>query len=311
MLLSAEQDWFLTVLVVATHLVVSLSQLVILGMILVHDTQESQLYVREQKSRSQNVSIDISDNKSSINDTNQRFSMTTSPLDTYRDKEARKKWFEEYLYLMIVILYHIGFDLYRLWDPHTFVRPEIDGQTDLLTTKLVIFYLISYAMRMAEEFPSLPTLTDMVFGYLELKTHWFDALSVGRGKQSIRYGLCFALRVLTPLFMISVNASTYIFADYDYCTDYFVCIYSWEHFFFVPVILGWVWGYYENHFDGTRVKHWMIEIFLLTMAVIVAMIPFLLFKIIIPFTLLISLLYETINATIALYLLSMHQTKNG
>lgn len=339
---TGEQDWLLTVGILATHLVLSLAQFSFLVHLLVRDSEikerlETTLPVpmtlpmaitdiklgeipipRTSSESSINHEIDIREAASrlarhhflrqSINiekthDT--RWAMTTTSLDTYRDKNARKTWFEEYLYVSIVVVYHIIFDIYRLTDAHTFVREDVQDQQGMM---LVIFYLMSYAMRMSEDFPTLPTLTDMFFGYLEKKTNGFDVLNIGKGWQSIKYGFCFALRILPPLFLILVNASTYIFADYDYCTDYFVCIYSWEHFFTLPIVLGWVWYFYYD-FQRSNLWHWILMTWLLFSAIVIGAIPFLFLPIIIPLTLFLCLFYEFINTNIALFLLSRHQTK--
>jgi hypothetical protein len=295
--MTPDQDYWLTILVVATHLVLTLTQLMALLFILIRDCKQQSIHDQHRRQMFTQQQLQMQDVSLTITD-RERYQMELTSLSTHTDKEARDAWLSDFIYILIVILYYFAYDMYRLTDPRTFIRPQ-DADNKFDPTILIILYLGGYAIRMEDKFPTFPTLGSLVFGWIERKTEF----NVYNWK-SKAYIASFTLRVLINVFILLISASTYIFADYDYCTNYFVCIYSWDHWFQIPLILGWAWVLH-----GSCLKN-MIRMTLILICFGLGMLPFFTLPIIIPLTLLLSLLYGWIHTSVALYLLSNHQTKS-
>jgi hypothetical protein len=206
------------------------------------------------------------------------------------------EWFQKYLYQFIVVVYHFVFDIYRLTQPHEFVHLGNSQDPDaLLPPAVVLWYLFSYAMRMTDEIPHYPRLGDIVFKKLEDATAWFNVYHL----QGKAYALCFSLRILPGMFMMLVNASTYVLADIE-CDNALVCIYSWEHWFQLPIFLGWIWLLPKTRLGRVG------GLCLLVLSFVAGLIPFFFLDFIFPIALLSCLFYESLHSSVGLYYLWYH-----
>lgn len=206
-------------------------------------------------------------------------------------------WVQKYLYVLIVVLYHAAFDIYRLVEPHAFFDvPFLDDCDQIIPPTIIFLYLFSYAIRISEDFPSYPPLGDIVFTYFKQKTAGFNATNW----RSRAYAVCISLRIFPHLFLMLLNFSTYIFADTE-CTGYFICIYSWEHWFQLPLFFGWAWRI-RTEKCGT-----LVSFLLVLLAIFVGCIPFLFLDMIVPLALFSCLFYESLQTSVGLIYLSSIQ----
>jgi hypothetical protein len=221
-------------------------------------------------------------------------------LDCYNSPKDRRKWFSYYSFFLLVVVFHILYDIFRLIRPLSF-----DLEEETLSIDYVIMYLISYTMRLSDEFLTYPPLYEWVFNALETRAESFDVLHVGEGWKIVHYALLFILKQLPTIVVILVEASTYLFADYE-CSGYFVCIYSWDHWFQASVFGGLAWLYFKECFSVYSAKSWIIQIFLTFAPITISLLPFLFLPTLVRITLLLSLYYELFDVSLGIYRLSQH-----
>lgn len=214
-------------------------------------------------------------------------------IDRYNVVKTQAKFFKYYVFMFFTVLYHISADIYRL------VHPYDLSDSSQINIKYVIMYVISYSMRLSDRFITYPTAYEICFQVLEEKTGNFNVLNIGNGIDVLKYVLCFTLKAMPTILMILVNASTYIFADFE-CTNYFVCLYSWDHWFQASVFLGLAFVFFTEYFAISHWIHLFILAFLLATPIFIMCLPFLFLPIIIPITLNLTFYYELLNATLGI-----------
>jgi hypothetical protein len=214
----------------------------------------------------------------------------------YRDSEHRKRWFEYYSFMVLTVLYHFVYDVIRLVLPIPFEKR--------ITTYSVILFLISHTMRLSDWFLTTPTVLDLYFNVLQTHTP-FDVAIVGSGRDKMKYIFYFVLRVMPLALNIIVTCICFLVAEYE-CQGYFVCIYSWDHWFQCTVFFGLACRFARDHFDSGKWSHWWLLTLLLCAPIGVIALPFLVLDYIIPVTLVLSIYYELLNASFGIQRLALH-----
>jgi hypothetical protein len=214
-----------------------------------------------------------------------------------QDMTQRKQWFNSYLFVFLSLLFYIINDSYFLTLPNFLFQPS---------RGVILMYIVSFVIRSIDKLLTVPNLTDVVLDYYykRSKSDTFDALTIGTGFKLVRYGFFFALSSIPPTATVFINS--FLFFASLACDNYFVCIFSWDHWYQMTNTMGALFFFFRHHFSSEFRHHWFIAAFLILISITQFLIPFLFFHDLLAITLVLSLYYGFGMICMSLYLLHIY-----
>lgn len=207
---------------------------------------------------------------------------------------AQNQWFRFYHYTVLVALYHAMFDIWLL---------VYDNSA---TKWMIALYIIGTAFRFSDRFFTMPTLTTIALNFLRSKIFmWDGAWTDDKLTKVARYALVFTLGIVPETFVVTMTAAMYYLGSGD-CDNYFICLYSWDHWYSMSYTLGLCYYYMNNSFDCGNWVTWLFPIVLMLGAAFQAIIPFVWYEDIVLITILISQYYELFLVQTSYHFLQYH-----
>jgi hypothetical protein len=219
----------------------------------------------------------------------------------------RKEWFRYWLSNLTLLLFFLIYDVYNLSSLRQFY--SLDRGEDIEDRTILIFYVMSLTFRTGNGLLSPPTFTDIVFDYHSDKLKTFDSMMISQeeisGWKIVRFLLYLALAII-PTTTTNLFNGAMFFAWSSTCSGYFLCVYSWDHWYHFSYLLGLLRFYLAGYFDPHLVSTWLITSFLFFSICFVVVAPFFFASVIVKLTVVCNLFYGAFVSGISLFLLRIH-----
>lgn len=221
-----------------------------------------------------------------------------------------QKWFQAYLFAFLLVLYHLINDVYTL-----FYRLSFEDVSEV-SPATILFYIVSMTFRTYDKFSRVPSLTNIALMHGESAIHSRHSpisehtVVLSNDWKAVRYGLFFASANLFILVPVLLSATMYYLASGE-CQGYFICVYSWDHWFSMLNTLGFTYYFFTDYFHYKSYLSWVSVTLLIGLAMIQLLIPFVAHSMIIPLTITVSLYYELLLVMASHHFLACHKNLNG
>jgi hypothetical protein len=232
--------------------------------------------------------------------------------------QYRNEWFERYMYLVLVLLYHIGFDIYLI------VRTsQLQSTGDFFgdegpSFSILVLYILSYTFRMQPQFMAVPNFVYELF-LKKMSTRarrhatviiWERHSKEMDGLERVFHSLLMALFEI-PMTLVSLWNTALFFFTSQTCSSYVYCIFSWDHWFQTMASVSIACYMIRNQLVSECASLVTLRS-VLGIALVEFLIPFLFWKHLATITILSTVWYEITSLWIGLYLLSVHyQLEDG
>ena len=237
---------------------------------------------------------------------NQSFMTSASKLHHQNILRHEREWFDDFMYILLVVCFHIAFAVYLFFHYQVLVN---DSTTIASSNMFILIYVLGYNLRRQERFLFVPNFLELLFKYVSSSISGSTRLYIHDPTPHpswwpIARGLCMAFFEVPIIVTILWNTALF-FLTANSCDSYFFCLYSWDHWF-QGISIWSVAVYYYQEFFTCSFLDVIFMLFLILLGGGIIVLPFFILDQIAYYTILITLWYELLNVGVALHLLYIH-----